>query len=142
VLEGAREGDRIDLGNTAWARGFEVHHGVPSLGWSIGEAGSERPIFAFAGDGTVQPFVRDPTILDAEVAVVDCSFVEDGTRVAARLGGHGHLQDWIDLYPRLPCDILVLAHLPFGVNAGDILAKLDGLRGDGPTIVPWVVEAM
>jgi ribonuclease Z len=140
VIGGAAIGDRLVLGEAAWARGFETHHGVPSLGWSIGETGRSRPIFAFAGDGTIQPFVETPESLDAEVAIVDCSFVESGTRVAARLGGHGHLQDWIDLYPRLPCDVLVLSHLPSDVSVREIVSACDGLEADGPTIVPWAID--
>ena len=127
ILTPARAGHRVELGPAGWARAFEVHHGVPSLGWAVGETGRERPVFAFAGDGTVQPF-----------AVVDCSFVDEGTRVAARLGGHGHIQDWIDLHPTLPCDILVLAHLPAEITAEQVFSKLQGLARSGPTVVPWL----
>ena len=77
-------------------------------------------------------------MLDARVAVVDCSFVDEGTRVAARLGGHGHIQDWLQIHSDLPCDILILAHLPADARADQIRALLDGLDGHGPTIVPWI----
>ena len=36
----------------------------------------------------IEPFRDDPGLLDSEIAVVDCSFIDPGTRVAARLGGH------------------------------------------------------
>jgi ribonuclease Z len=138
VLEGARAGDRTELESGVWAQAFDVHHSVPSVGWAIGTDQSDRPLFAFAGDGTVEPFTRHPATLDAEIAIVDCSFVDPGTRVAARLGGHGHLQDWIELHPRLRCDILVLAHLPANTVVGDITDRLAGLTDEGPTVIPWL----
>ena len=92
----------------------------------------------FAGDGTVEPFRTDPSLLDAEVAVVDCSFIDPGTRVAARLGGHGHIMDWIELLPDLSCDALVLAHLPPEATAEAILERLPEDLPGTATIVPWL----
>ena len=137
ALVAARPGDAFALARGGWARCFPAHHSTAALGWAVGGAGSERPWLVFAGDGTVLPFADDPALLDAAIAVVDCSFIEGGTRVAARLGGHGHLQDWIELLPRLTCDALVLAHLPAEATA----ARITPLVGDcheGPIIVPWL----
>jgi hypothetical protein len=92
----------------------------------------------FAGDGTVEPFRANPALLDSEIAVVDCSFIDPGTRVAARLGGHGHLTDWIELLPELSCNALVLAHLPPGASAEIILERLPAELPGTATIVPWV----
>jgi ribonuclease BN (tRNA processing enzyme) len=131
-------GQTFKLSGGGGARCFAVRHSTPSLGWAITVNGRERPTFVFAGDGTVEPFAEDPSLLDAEVAVVDCSFVDDGTRVAARLGGHGHLQDWIELMPLLPCDTLVLSHLPDEATAADLLAKTRTLDANGPVLVPWL----
>ncbi len=139
VVVPAQAGDVIPLANGGTARAFEVHHSVPSLGWAVSGGDNRRPIFAFAGDGTVLPFDQDPSLLDAKVAVVDCSFVDEGTRVAARLGGHGHLQDWVELAGRLPCELLVLAHLPAETTAKELIARLGKVVPDGPTLVPWVV---
>ncbi len=139
ALTAAQPGDTVELGGDSRARAFAVHHSTPSLGWTILEAGRPRPVLVFTGDGTVEPFRADPSLLDAEAAVVDCSFIEPGTRVAARLGGHGHLQDWIELLGVLPCDTLVLAHLQPEVTAQVMLACLDKASPpDGPVIVPWV----
>jgi ribonuclease BN (tRNA processing enzyme) len=140
VVIPATAGDSIPLAGDGSARAFEVHHSVPSLGWALQAASARRPIFAFAGDGTVLPFDQDPSLLDAEIAVVDCSFVEDGTRVAARLGGHGHLQDWLELAPRLTCDALVLAHLPDDLDGVALLRRLESAPRPGPVMVPWIAE--
>jgi ribonuclease BN (tRNA processing enzyme) len=137
ALIAASPGDRIELAGGAWARCFEVHHSAPSLGWAVGRRGAQRPSFVFAGDGTVIPFVDDPTLLDASIAIVDCSFIEPGTRVAARLGGHGHLKDWLELLPKLSCEVLILAHLPVELRAEELLEQIGDIEG-GPTLVPWM----
>ena len=133
-------GDVVALAEGGAARAFGIHHSVPSLGWALSGSDNQRPTFAFAGDGTVLPFENDPSLLDATVAVVDCSFVDSGTRVAARLGGHGHIQDWINLAPQLPCDVLVLAHLPPEATAEGLLASLRELGPDSPIVVPWMAR--
>jgi len=135
---GASPGAVVELANGGSASAFAVRHNTASLGWAISAGDSPRPGLVFAGDGTVEPFRDDPSLLDASLAVVDCSFVDPGTRVAARLSGHGHLMDWIELLPELWCDILVLAHLPPEATAGSILERLpDELPGTA-IIVPWV----
>jgi hypothetical protein len=140
VVVPAAAGDAFPLVGGGTARAFEVHHSVPSLGWSVTDADASRPVFVFAGDGTVLPFQEDPSLLDAELAVVDCSFVEEGTRVTARLGGHGHLMDWIELAPRLTCEVLVLAHLPGDLDAADLLHRLESIPAPRPVLVPWTAE--
>ena len=141
VLTSASPGDLITLANGGWARACAVHHSVPSLGWAVGRRGSSRPAIAFAGDGTSIPFGQDPALLDAEIAVVDCSFVDPGTRVAARLGGHGHLSDWVGLLPSLTCDILVLSHLPAEASADAVAERLQDAPRSATVIVPWVATS-
>jgi hypothetical protein len=92
----------------------------------------------FAGDGTVEPFRDRPEVLDARLAAVDCSFFEPGTRVAARLGGHGHIRDWLDLLPDLTCDVLVLSHLPPEATAERLIELLEAVPARRPMIVPWI----
>lgn len=138
ILVGASPGTAIELAGGGSASAFSVRHNTASLGWAITAGNRARPVMVFAGDGTVEPFRDDPSRLDASLAVVDCSFVEPGTRVAARLGGHGHLNDWIELLSELRCNVLVLAHLPPEATAESILERLpDELPGTA-TIVPWV----
>ncbi len=137
VLVAAAPGGAVDLGGGAVARAFGVEHNTAAVGWTLTPAGGRRPALAFAGDGTVEPFRRDPSLLDVDTAVVDCSFVAPGTRVAARLSAHGHLQDWLELLPDLRCRRLVLAHLPPEVSAASVLEALGELSPMAPEIVPW-----
>lgn len=138
ALVSASAGTTIELADGGSARAFAVRHNTAALGWALTTGGTHRPVMVFAGDGTVEPFRDDPGLLDAEIAVVDCSFIDLGTRVAARLGGHGHLTDWIELLPELTCDTLVLAHLPPETTAESILERLPEEIPGTANIVPWV----
>ena len=134
----AEPGTAIDLAGGGAATAFAVRHNTTTLGWAVTSPGSDRPVVVIAGDSTVEPFRDDPGLLDASVAVVDCSFIDTGTRVAARLGGHGHLDDWLELLPDLRCDFLVLAHLQPGTTAETILERLPEDLPGTATVVPWV----
>jgi ribonuclease BN (tRNA processing enzyme) len=116
---------------------FAADHGVPTLGWALRRDGEARPALVFAGDGGTAPFTADPGLLDAAVAVVECTFVERNRVIAARLAAHAHLSDWLELAPRLTCDSLVLTHLP-PVPAAELAALVrplaDALAG---RLVVW-----
>jgi phosphoribosyl 1,2-cyclic phosphodiesterase len=140
VVVAAEPGDRIELPGGGWARAFATRHTVPSLGWQLRVGGSSRPRLVFTGDTSVDPVRAEPELLATDAAVVDCSFVGRGERLAARLSGHGHLQDWLELLPDLPCTTLVLAHLPADVAARQLRAATDGLVPAGRTVVPWLAE--
>jgi ribonuclease Z len=94
------------------ARPFPVDHGVPAFGWTLWQDGDERPAVVYAGDGSADPFRAAPELLDARVAIVECSCPEPNRRIAARLAKHSHVRDWVELAPDLSCGTLVLAHLP------------------------------
>jgi len=94
------------------ARPFPVDHGVPAFGWTLWAGAAERPALVYAGDGSADPFRAAPELLDARVAIVECSCPEPKRRIAARLAKHAHVLDWVELAPDLACDELVLAHLP------------------------------
>lgn len=111
VLVAVEAGDEVPVPGGV-ARSFACDHGVPALGWTLRRAGGGRPVLTYAADGTTQPFIADPALLDAEVAVVECTFVEKNRRVAAAIGKHAHVADWVALAPGLRCNVLVLAHLP------------------------------
>jgi len=138
AMVSASPGTTIELAGSGSARAFEVRHNTASLGWALSNGSDRRPVMVFAGDGTIEPFRDDPDLLDADVAVVDCSFIDPGTRVAARLGGHGHIMDWIELLPELSCDALVLAHLPPETTAESFLERLPEKLPGTATVVPWV----
>lgn len=111
VLQGVPPGQRVPLSHGE-AVPFEVDHGVPGLGWRLFRSDAGRAVLVYGGDTATTVFERDPDVLDASVALVECTFVEPNRRVAAHLSGHAHVLDWLELAPRLSCDYLVLMHLP------------------------------
>jgi ribonuclease Z len=98
---------------------FALDHSVPTLGWALRRRGCERPALVYCADSSTAPFVAEPMLLRAEVAIVECTFVEPNRRIAARLSKHAHVLDWVELAPRIDCGTLVLAHLP-AMPSGDL----------------------
>lgn len=131
VVVGVEAGEVRAVGGLE-IQAFAVDHGVPALGWSVRRSGGARWDVVFAGDGSTAPFVSDPGILDARMALVECTFTEPNRRVAARLARHAHLLDWVELAPQLRCDTLVITHLPdlpgsrLRELAGPLAASLPG----------------
>ncbi|OPY93086.1 MAG: ribonuclease Z [Syntrophaceae bacterium PtaU1.Bin231] len=111
VMQPAFPGQRVSLPH-GQAVPFELDHGVPGLGWRLFWPGAPRPVLVYGGDSATTVYERDPGLLDADIALVECTFIEPNRRVAARLSGHAHILDWLELSPRLRTDNLVLAHLP------------------------------
>lgn len=138
VLAGVEAGDEVALpGGVALA--FDCDHGVPALGWSLRRAPGGRPVLVYAADGTTAPFVARPDLLDAEVAVAECTFVEKNRRVAAAIAKHAHVADWVEIAPALRCDILVLVHLP-QLPRAELAAHLRPLLSATPPecrVVAW-----
>jgi len=140
VLVPVSPGDELDLPEGGRARAFALHHTTTCVGWQLLAPGRRRPRLVVAGDSTVLPFRDEPSLLDAEVAVVDCTFVEPGTRVAARLSGHSHLQEWLEFFPQMSCDRLVLAHLPAELTAERFLELVGTSVMGGAKLVPWIAS--
>jgi ribonuclease Z len=136
VIVGVAPGERIRLpGGTAVP--FAVNHGIPTLGWTLRRPHRRRPDLVYAADGSTEPFAAEPGLLDAEVAVVECTFLERNRKVAARFAKHAHLSDWVALAAKLRCDHLVLAHLP-PMPAAEIATLLEPLAERLPgRLVAW-----
>lgn len=111
VLRGVATGSEVQL-PCGSARSFALDHGVPALGWVVRTPESARPLLVYAADSTTEPFKASPELLDANLAIVECTFMGPNRRFAAELSGHTHLMEWLELAPHLRCDVLVLAHLP------------------------------
>ncbi|OFV81498.1 MAG: hypothetical protein A2Y78_03360 [Acidobacteria bacterium RBG_13_68_16] len=111
VIVGVTPGVRVKIaGGTAVP--FVVDHSIATLGWALRRPRRRRAVLVYAADGSTEPFTADLGLLDAELAIVECTFLERNRKVAARLAKHAHLSDWVALASKLRCDHLVLAHLP------------------------------
>jgi ribonuclease Z len=86
---------------------------------------------AYLADTGPEVFDAHPWLADAEVLIVECTFLRPGERERARRFGHMHLDDLVALAPRLTNRHLVLTHLSrrhrLGPGARLIRSALDGL---------------
>ncbi len=131
-------GETVALGGLSLAA-FAQQHSVPTLGWSIAGEQWSRPLLVYAGDGPVATFAERPELLDAEVAVAECTFLERNRRVAARISTHAHILDWVELGPQIRCDVLVLIHLP-QIPPSEVRRLVEPLeQATTATVVPWVM---
>ncbi len=117
---------------------FATDHWVPTLGLSLTwlrhrlrsefvglegeeirrlrEAGedvtvTERvPLLAYCADTGPDLFVRHPELLSSEVLLLECTFFRASDRERAAAFGHLHLDDILELVPRMSCRHLILLH--------------------------------
>lgn len=132
-------GDEVAVRADVIARAFRTYHGVPSLGFELlrrvsklkaefldlpgPEIGRrkklgedlfdrvERIELAYATD-TLSKVLRDtPTLLDARVLVLECTFFDDRkSRADSRAGCHVHLDDLVEEDHAFRNEHLVLMH--------------------------------
>jgi len=79
-----------------------------------GEAITEEirtSLVAYLADTGPEVFTGNPSLLDAEVLVVECTFLRPSDRERAARFGHIHLDDLVELAPRLANRHLILTHL-------------------------------
>ncbi len=68
------------------------------------------PLLAYTADTGPGLFRTHPELLSVEVLLVECTFFRPSDRDRAARYGHMHLDDLIELVPRLRCRHLVLLH--------------------------------
>jgi ribonuclease Z len=120
-------------------RAFSTHHGGGTLGYSLisireklkpeysGIAGpelarmrkegvqiqyrTEVPLVAFLGDTTEGAVFDQPDVQAAQVLVTECTFFEPAHRAKSKAGKHLHLEQFVDLLPKLKNQNIVLTHV-------------------------------
>ena len=65
----------------------------------------------FLADTGPEVFARNPEVAQAEVLIVECTFIKPGERERARRFGHMHLDDLVAIAPTLANRHVVLTHL-------------------------------
>ncbi len=68
------------------------------------------PLLAYCADTGPRLFRWRPSVLQAEILIIECSFFRAGDRQRAEQYGHLHLQDLLAITDRLQCRHLVLLH--------------------------------
>lgn len=88
------------------------------------------PVLAYLADTGPQVFEEAPHLAEVEVLVTECTFLRPSDRERARRFGHTHLDDIVELAPRLTCRHLVLTHLSRRHRLGDGARRIrDALEG-------------
>jgi len=139
TLEGVGPGDEIDLGKSRFARVFRSPHRISTVGYTLfrrtkklkselhglpsaeiaarARAGEvvqdvvDVPEICFPGDTTIEVVDREPTVTQARVLLLECTFVGDGvSRAWAKKSGHVHLDDIAERAERFDNEVVVLTH--------------------------------
>src|SRR3954454_21059809 len=120
-------------------RAFETHHGGTSLGYSLvsvreklkaeyfGRPGPELaqlrksgveiqyrlevPLVAFLGDTAAGPVFDQPDVQNAQVLITEITFFDPGHRSKAKAGKHLHVEQFIELLPKLNNEHILISHV-------------------------------
>ncbi len=120
-------------------RCFATHHGGSSVGYAlinireklkpelIGKTGPELvamrnagveiqyrlevPMVAFLGDTTIGSVFDDPDVQNAEILITECTFWDADHRSKAKAGRHLHLEQLIEVLPKLKNKEIVITHV-------------------------------
>jgi ribonuclease Z len=71
----------------------------------------EVPLVAFLGDTASGPVFDHPDVQNAEILLTECTFFEAGHRTRAKAGKHLHLEQLVQILPRLKNRHIVLTHV-------------------------------
>jgi ribonuclease Z len=71
----------------------------------------EVPQFAYLGDTTAGPVFDDPDVQNAQVLLTEVTFFDPDHRTKAKLGRHLHLEQFLQIFPKLKNQDIVLLHV-------------------------------
>jgi ribonuclease Z len=120
-------------------RAFATHHGGVSLGYCLvsireklkpeflGVPGPELadmkkkgveiqyrvevPLITFLGDTTAGPVFDVPDVQNAQVLVTEITFFDSSHRTKAKAGKHLHLDQFVEILPKLKNEHIVISHV-------------------------------
>ena len=130
--------DELEIKNNIFLRGFETQHTVPSLGYVVVEKRSKLrpdlvglhqeqllqlkekgeeitqilqiPLVAYTGDTIWGPHFDREDVLNAQILITECTFLEDDHRDRASVGKHLHLDNINELLEKAKSEAVVLVH--------------------------------
>ena len=138
-------------------RAFATHHGGASLGFALisireklkqeyfGRPGPELatlrksgveiqyrvevPLVAFLGDTSHGPVFEQPDVINAEILITECTFIDLDHKAKAKAGRHLHVDQFAEILPNLKNQQIVVTHVTrrTGIRrAKRVLEKLVG----------------
>jgi ribonuclease Z len=139
TLVGMSPGDLHEVRRDFAIRCFPTHHGGVSLGYALisvreklkpefqGLSGPELvelkkkgveiqyrlevPLVAFLGDTTAGAVFDHPDVQNAEILITECTFFEADHKTKAKAGRHLHVDQLVEILPKLKNKYLVLTHV-------------------------------
>lgn len=136
--------EEIEIKNNHFLRAFRTVHTSPSLGYVVVERRSklrpdlvglpqeklvelkqqgeqitqilEVPLVAYTGDTAWGPHFDRPDVLEAQILITECTFVEPGDQSRAAIGKHLHVNDVVRLVQRSKAEAVILTHLSRRTN--------------------------
>src|SRR6185312_13320539 len=141
-------------------RAVATHHGGPSLGYVLisireklkqeyyGIEGAELakmkkrgveiqyrlevPLVAYLGDTTLGSVFDDPDVQNAEILLTEVTFFEADHRTKAKLGRHLHLEQFLQVLPKLKNRDVILIHVTRRTGVPRARRTLRNRVGDEP----------
>lgn len=120
-------------------RALATHHGGSSLGYSLisireklkpeflGRPGPELadlrkkgvdiqyrievPLVTFMGDTAAGPVFDHPDVINAEILITELTFYETDHRQRAKIGRHIHIDDFVNILPKLKNKWIIISHI-------------------------------
>jgi ribonuclease Z len=120
-------------------RAFQTHHGSASLGYSLvsvreklkpeymGTPGQELarmrksgveiqyrievPLVTFMGDTAAGDVFKNPDVVNAQVLITEITFFDPAHKTKAKAGRHLHVDQFLDIFPSLKCEQIVINHV-------------------------------
>ncbi len=134
----------IEIKNNLFLRGFAMDHTDSAMGYSLIERRTKLreeflnlpqekllslkqqgveitrelriPLVTYTGDTFAGPHLIRPELLDAKIAIIECTFFEPDHKSRAKVGKHLHVDDVAELLPKLSAEAVVLVHLSRRTN--------------------------
>lgn len=90
----------------------------------------EVPLVAFLGDTTAGPVFDHPDVQNAEILITECTFYDAAHKAKAKAGRHLHLDQLVEILPRLKNQHIVLTHVTRRIGLKRAKAMLRKVVGD------------
>ncbi len=143
----------LEIKNNIYLRAFETVHTVPSLGYVVVEKRSKLkpeyagltqeelvklksegreitqllniPLVCYTGDTMWGKHFEREDVLNAQILITECTFLEEGHRSRANVGKHLHLDHIIDLLEASTSEAVILTHLSRRTHIGHARKTLE-----------------
>jgi ribonuclease Z len=141
-----KAGDTYEVRKDFGIRAVATHHGGVSLGYVLinvreklkpeyhGTPGPELaamrkqgveiqyrlevPMVAYLGDTAAGPVFDDPDVQNAEILLTEVTFFDPDHRTKAKLGKHLHLEQFLQILPKLKNQAIVVIHVTRRTGVG------------------------